>query len=204
MIRTDILTRFIPVGKTAHWQILNQRWMPRHEAGCKGHGEWSVPGWRTQLGFNASKVRNWDMNQGMDNFDWGFGCWKKPDIPWHTMNQWRSSLLIHGVLVVFKNVTMFTWHANAGNTCQPRSQSLTPKILLRSGNSSKMSDWTYEMLRYAFSWNDESSEKALKYVVTGRSPSESMSEFQSLVADSLWVVGQAFGTPTWRLMLTCY
>ena len=45
-----------------------------------------------------------------------------------------------------------------------------------------MSDWTYEMLRYAFSWNDESSEKALKYVVTGRSPSESMSEFQSLVA----------------------
>jgi len=47
-----------------------------------------------------------------------------------------------------------------------------------------MSDWTYEMLRYAFSWNDESSEKALKYVVTGRSPSESMSEFQSLVADS--------------------
>eukprot|EP00438_Fugacium_kawagutii_P011646 Skav217234 [mRNA] locus=scaffold110:125763:137391:+ [translate_table: standard] len=39
-----------------------------------------------------------------------------------------------------------------------------------------MSDWTYEMLRYAFSWNDESSEKALKYVVTGRSPSESMSE----------------------------
>ena len=43
-----------------------------------------------------------------------------------------------------------------------------------------MSDWTYEMLRYAFSWNDESSEKALKYVVTGRSPSESMSEFQTL------------------------
>lgn len=43
-----------------------------------------------------------------------------------------------------------------------------------------MSDWTYEMLRYAFSWNDESSEKALKYVVTGRSPSESMSEFQML------------------------
>ena len=41
-----------------------------------------------------------------------------------------------------------------------------------------MSDWTYEMLRYAFSWNDESSEKALKYVVTGRSPSDSMSEFQ--------------------------
>eukprot|EP00913_Durusdinium_trenchii_P035516 g33236.t1 len=43
-----------------------------------------------------------------------------------------------------------------------------------------MSDWTYEMLRYAFSWNDESSEKALKYVVSGRSPSESMSEFQML------------------------
>ena len=43
-----------------------------------------------------------------------------------------------------------------------------------------MSDWTYEMLRYAFSWNDESSEKALKYVVTGRSPSDSMSEFQML------------------------
>ncbi|CAE7035153.1 Rpl26 [Symbiodinium sp. CCMP2456] len=43
-----------------------------------------------------------------------------------------------------------------------------------------MSDWTYEMLRYAFSWNDESSEKALKYVVNGRSPSETMSEFQLL------------------------
>ncbi|CAJ1452489.1 unnamed protein product [Effrenium voratum] len=43
-----------------------------------------------------------------------------------------------------------------------------------------MSDWTYEMLRYAFSWNDESSEKALKYVVNGRSPAESMSEFQML------------------------
>ena len=55
-----------------------------------------------------------------------------------------------------------------------------------------MSDWTYEMLRYAFSWNDESSEKALKYVVTGRSPSESMSEFQSLVAESLWEVESGF------------
>ena len=43
-----------------------------------------------------------------------------------------------------------------------------------------MSDWTYEMLRYAFSWNDESSEKALKYVVNGRSPSETMSEIQLL------------------------
>ena len=43
-----------------------------------------------------------------------------------------------------------------------------------------MSDWTYEMLRYAFSWNDESSEKALKYVVNGRTPSETMSEFQLL------------------------
>ena len=43
-----------------------------------------------------------------------------------------------------------------------------------------MSDWTYEMLRYAFSWNEESSEKALKYVVSGRSPTESMSEFQML------------------------
>ena len=36
------------------------------------------------------------------------------------------------------------------------------------------------MLRYAFSWNDESSEKALKYVVNGRSPSETMSEIQLL------------------------
>ncbi|CAK9046576.1 Protein transport protein SEC23 [Durusdinium trenchii] len=50
----------------------------------------------------------------------------------------------------------------------------------RIGSAVGMSDWTYEMLRYAFSWNDESSEKALKYVVSGRSPSESMSEFQML------------------------
>ena len=51
---------------------------------------------------------------------------------------------------------------------------------MRSATEVAMSDWTYEMLRYAFSWNDESSEKALKYVVSGRSPTESMSEFQML------------------------
>uniref|UniRef100_A0A7S4RBY2 Adaptor-related protein complex 5 beta subunit n=1 Tax=Alexandrium monilatum TaxID=311494 RepID=A0A7S4RBY2_9DINO len=43
-----------------------------------------------------------------------------------------------------------------------------------------MSDWTYEMLRYAFSWNEESADKALKYVVNSRSGTESMSEFQLL------------------------
>ena len=43
-----------------------------------------------------------------------------------------------------------------------------------------MSDWTYEMLRYAFSWNEESADKALKYVVTSRSGAESQSEFQLL------------------------
>jgi len=43
-----------------------------------------------------------------------------------------------------------------------------------------MSDWTYEMLRYAFSWNEESADKALKYVVNSRSGTESLSEFQLL------------------------
>jgi len=43
-----------------------------------------------------------------------------------------------------------------------------------------MSDWTYEMLRYAFSWNAESADKALKYVVNSRSGTESLSEFQLL------------------------
>eukprot|EP00931_Biecheleriopsis_adriatica_P116327 TRINITY_DN91987_c0_g1_i1.p1 TRINITY_DN91987_c0_g1~~TRINITY_DN91987_c0_g1_i1.p1 ORF type:complete len:1112 (+),score=164.44 TRINITY_DN91987_c0_g1_i1:116-3451(+) len=43
-----------------------------------------------------------------------------------------------------------------------------------------MSDWTYEMLRYAFSWNTESSEKALNYVVSDRHSTESMLEFQLL------------------------
>ena len=28
-----------------------------------------------------------------------------------------------------------------------------------------MSDWTYEMLRYAFAWNGESAQKAVTYVV---------------------------------------
>eukprot|EP00929_Paragymnodinium_shiwhaense_P043214 TRINITY_DN22256_c0_g1_i1.p1 TRINITY_DN22256_c0_g1~~TRINITY_DN22256_c0_g1_i1.p1 ORF type:complete len:1137 (-),score=158.10 TRINITY_DN22256_c0_g1_i1:10-3420(-) len=43
-----------------------------------------------------------------------------------------------------------------------------------------MADWTYEMLRYAFSWNEESADKAMKYVVTSRSDYESLSEFQLL------------------------
>ena len=43
-----------------------------------------------------------------------------------------------------------------------------------------MSDWTYEMLRYAFSWNADSADKALKYVVNSRSGTESLSEFQLL------------------------
>eukprot|EP00927_Polykrikos_kofoidii_P018173 TRINITY_DN18373_c0_g1_i1.p1 TRINITY_DN18373_c0_g1~~TRINITY_DN18373_c0_g1_i1.p1 ORF type:complete len:1135 (+),score=140.47 TRINITY_DN18373_c0_g1_i1:65-3469(+) len=43
-----------------------------------------------------------------------------------------------------------------------------------------MSDWTYEMLRYAFSWNEESADKAMKYVVTTRSDGESASELQLL------------------------
>lgn len=43
-----------------------------------------------------------------------------------------------------------------------------------------MADWTYEMLRYAFSWNEESADKALKYVVSSRSSNESMSESQLL------------------------
>lgn len=36
------------------------------------------------------------------------------------------------------------------------------------------------MLRYAFSWNEESADKALKYVVSSRSGTESLSEFQLL------------------------
>lgn len=43
-----------------------------------------------------------------------------------------------------------------------------------------MSDWTYEMLRYAFSWNGESADKAMKYVVTMRSDGESQTELQLL------------------------
>lgn len=39
-----------------------------------------------------------------------------------------------------------------------------------------MTDWTYEMLRYAFSWNEESADKALKYVVSSRGDKDSMSE----------------------------
>lgn len=43
-----------------------------------------------------------------------------------------------------------------------------------------MADWTYEMLRYAFSWNEESTEKALKFVVSSRPSGEGMSESQLL------------------------